>query len=46
MSYDPVDIIEGTLKHDGTRKFGYGVDVLRAWCAFKDCDKNLLVSRD
>jgi isoleucyl-tRNA synthetase len=31
---------------DGERKYGYGVDVLRAWAAFKDSDKNTQVSRD
>jgi len=43
---DPLDLIEGTLKQDGTRKFGYGIDVLRAWCALKDSDKNLFVVKD
>ncbi len=28
---------------DGARKYGYGVDVVRAWSAFKDSDKNLFV---
>ena len=31
---------------DGTRKFGYGIDVLRAWCAYKDTDKNMLVLKE
>lgn len=43
---DPDDLIEGTLKLDGTRKFGYGVDVVRAWCAYKDTDKNLFVQKE
>lgn len=40
---DPDDLIDGTLKLDGTRKFGYGIDVVRAWCAYKDTDKNVFV---
>ncbi|CDW87946.1 isoleucyl-trna synthetase [Stylonychia lemnae] len=43
---DPDDLIEGSIKLDGTRKYGYGIDVIRAWCAFKDSDKNLLVQKD
>lgn len=43
---DPDDLIEGTAKLDGQRKFGYGVDVVRAWCAFKDTDKNIFVSKE
>ena len=30
----------------GERKFGYGVDVLRAWVATKDTDKNIIVVKD
>ena len=33
------------MKADGTRKFGYGLDVIRAWCAFKDSDRNLQVTQ-
>lgn len=43
---DPDDLIEGTVKLDGTRKFGYGIDVIRAWCTFKDCDKNMFVMKE
>jgi isoleucyl-tRNA synthetase len=43
---DPVDFIEGSIKMGGDRKFGYGVDVMRAWAAFKDTDKNMIVSKD
>jgi hypothetical protein len=31
---------------DGTRKYGYGIDVIRAWCALKDSDKNLLIQKE
>lgn len=34
------------MKANGERKYGYGVDVLRAWCAIKDTDKHIHVSRD
>jgi isoleucyl-tRNA synthetase len=34
------------MKSDGTRKFGYGVDVMRAWAVYKDSDKSMYVSRD
>lgn len=40
---DPVDFIEGSVKLSGERKFGFGVDVMRAWCAFKDSDKDIRV---
>ena len=43
MAFDPEDFLEGSAKLDGSRKFGYGVDVLRAWSAFKDTDKNMHV---
>lgn len=43
---DPDDLIEGTIKLDGTRKFGYGVDVVRAWSACKDTDKNIFVQKE
>jgi isoleucyl-tRNA synthetase len=46
MVFDPEDFLEGSTKLDGSRKFGYGVDVVRAWSAFKDCDKNMQVQRE
>ena len=45
QQFDPTDFIDGSLKADGTRKFGYGLDVMRAWCAFKDTDRNVQVSQ-
>lgn len=42
----PEDLIEGSAKLDGERKFGYGVDVLRAWVAYKDSDKTIGVDRE
>lgn len=35
----PDDLIEGSAKMDGERKYGFGVDVVRAWIAYKDSDK-------
>ena len=43
LGFDPEDFLEGSMKMDGTRKFGYGIDVVRAWCVSKDTDKNILV---
>jgi isoleucyl-tRNA synthetase len=36
---NPIDFIEGSVKLTGERKFGYGVDTMRAWLTYKDCDK-------
>lgn len=43
---DPEDLIDGSIKLDGTRKFGYGIDVMRAWSAYKDSDKTLYVLKE
>lgn len=43
---DPDDLIKGTLKLDGTRKFGYGTDVIRLWAAYNDTDRNLVLQQD
>ena len=43
---DPEDLIYGTQKLDGQRKFGYGTDVLRLWAAMHDDDKNKMVDLD
>ncbi len=45
-SFDPEDFLEGSTKQDGSRRFGYGVDVMRAWIATKDTDKNMTVQRE
>ena len=44
--FNPDDFIDGSEKLDGSRKFGYGIDTMRAWCAYKDTDKNIYVMRD
>lgn len=41
---DPEDLIYGAEKLDGTRKFGYGTDVVRLWSAGHDGDKDFIVN--
>jgi len=43
---EPADLLEGTVKLDGSRKFGYGADVMRLWAAKNDTDKNLEIDRE
>jgi valyl-tRNA synthetase len=43
---DPEDLIEGSIKSNGERKFGFGVDVLRAWSVLKDTDKTMFVNTE
>ena len=43
---DPDDLIHGTVKLDGQRKHGYGLDAIRLWAISKDSDKNTFVNRD
>ena len=38
---DPQDIVEGAIKSNGERKFGYGAEVFRLWTAKNDTDKDL-----
>jgi hypothetical protein len=45
MVFSPEDFLEGSVKMSGERKFGYGIDVMRAWCATKDTDKNIEVQK-
>ena len=34
---DPVDLIEGSTKMStGTRKYGFGIEVLRLWASLND----------
>ena len=35
---DPKDLIDGTVKLDGTRSHGYGLDTMRLWAISKDGD--------
>lgn len=40
------DLILGTVKMDGTRKHGYGLDTIRAWACSLDGDQNSFVERE
>lgn len=40
------DLIEGTIKLDGQRKHGYGLDTIRAWAVTNDSDKNAYLERN
>lgn len=42
---DPEDLIYGSHKLDGERKFGYGIDVMRMWAATNDSDCDFKVSQ-
>jgi isoleucyl-tRNA synthetase len=46
VGFNPDDFLEGSIKMDGSRKFGYGIDVMRAWCATKDTDKNMHIMKE
>ena len=39
------DLINGTIKLDGERKHGYGLDTLRAWAILNDKDTNNFIDR-
>jgi isoleucyl-tRNA synthetase len=45
VAFNPEDFLEGSAKMDGERKFGYGIDVMRAWCATKDTDRNMHIMK-
>lgn len=40
------DLMDGSIKADGERKFGYGLDAMRVWCATKDTDRNIFIRRE
>ena len=42
---DPDDLISGSIKLDGNRKHGYGLDTMRLWAISKDSDTNSFVAR-
>jgi len=46
LIFDPTDFIEGSIKSKGERQYGYGIDVMRAWAAYKDTDKNIHIVRE
>jgi isoleucyl-tRNA synthetase len=39
------DLINGTVKLDGERKHGFGLDTLRAWAIVNDKDTNNFIDR-
>ncbi len=39
----PVDIIDGSAKIDGERRFGLGADVLRIWASVNDTDQDFVL---
>lgn len=43
---DPTDLIAGTVKLDGSRSHGYGLDTVRLWAITKDSDKDTFLERE
>lgn len=43
---DVSDLIEGTVKMDGQRKHGYGLDTMRSWAITIDQDRSYPVSME
>ena len=43
---DPMDLIAGTVKLDGSRSHGYGLDTMRLWAISKDGDTDSYLERD
>lgn len=43
---DPMDLIAGTVKLDGSRSHGYGLDTMRLWAISKDGDKDCYMERE
>lgn len=43
---DPRDLIDGTVKLDGERSHGYGLDTMRLWAISKDSDSDCYLERD
>ena len=42
---DPLDLIDGTVKLDGSRSHGYGLDTMRLWAITKDDDKDFYLEK-
>ena len=42
---DPMDLIDGTVKLDGNRSHGYGLDTMRLWSISKDSDKDCFLEK-
>ena len=45
MLLDPDDLIHGTVKLDGSRKYGFGLDAMRLWAISRDSDVNFYLDR-
>ena len=43
---DPMDLIVGTVKLDGKRSHGFGLDTMRLWAISKDGDKDSFMERE
>ena len=43
---DPDDLILGTVKMDGDRKHGQGLDAMRLWASSHDSDKNFYIEKE
>lgn len=43
---DPEDIVSGSIKSDGERKFGFGAEVFRLWAAKNDSDLDMRLLED
>ena len=41
-----MDLIAGTVKMDGSRSHGYGLDTMRLWAISKDGDKDCYMERE
>ena len=40
-----MDLIAGTIKLDGNRSHGYGLDTLRLWAISKDSDRDTFLEK-
>lgn len=43
---DPTDLIHGTVKLDGKRSHGYGLDTLRLWAISNDGDQDSFLEKE
>lgn len=46
LRVDPADLIQGSVKMDGERKHGFGLDVMRAWAVTQDSDTSSYLVMD
>lgn len=43
---DPMDLIAGTVKLDGSRSHGYGLDAMRLWVISQDGDNESYLEKE